>query len=126
MRIWNAYIVPDEHHAALLIDRARHGVDVRILMPGEKNDVTAAKIMQRRSYPPLAAAGIRLYEYQPTMMHAKTMIVDERLAVIGSINLDALSLTRLEEDAILVEDRALTEALARDWDADVARSRPVH
>jgi phosphatidylserine/phosphatidylglycerophosphate/cardiolipin synthase-like enzyme len=60
------------------------------------------------------------------MMHAKAMIVDERLTVIGSIYLDALSLTRLEEDAILVEDRALTEALARDWDADVARSRPVH
>jgi len=69
---------------------------------------------------------VQLFEYQPTMMHAKTMLVDERLAVVGSINLDSLSLTRLEEDAVVVEDPALVEAMARDWDADVARSRQVH
>ena len=124
--LWNAYFVPDDRLSALLVDRARHGVDVRVLAPGDKNDVTASKIGQRRSYGPLLAAGVQLFEYQPTVMHAKTMLVDERLAVVGSINLDSLSLTRLEEDAVVVEDPALVEAMARDWDADVARSRQVH
>ena len=123
--MWNAYFVPDDRLSALLAERARQGVDVRVLMPGDKNDVTAAKIGQRRSYKPLVAAGVQLFEFQPTMMHAKTMIVDERTAVIGSINLDSLSLTRLEEDAVVVADRALVEALERDWHADMGKSRPV-
>ena len=72
-------------------------------------------------------AGLRILgQYQPSMMHAKAMIIDDRVAVIGSINLDSLSLTRLEEDAIVVDDPALVEAMARDWDADIARSRQVH
>ena len=123
--MWCGYFVPDDRLAALLIDRATHGVDVRILMPGDKNDVTIAKLGQRRSYPPLAAAGVKLYEFQPTMMHAKAMLVDDALSVIGSINLDPLSLTRLEEDAVVVEDRALVETLERDWVIDIAKSRPV-
>jgi cardiolipin synthase A/B len=123
--LWNAYFVPDARLRDLLIARARAGVDVRVLAPGDKNDVAASKLGQRRSYPPLLAAGIRIYEYQPTMMHAKAMLIDDRVAVIGSINLDSLSLTRLEEDAVVVDDPALVTALARDWDADVANSRPV-
>ena len=94
--------------------------------PGDKNDVTASKLGQRHGYPPLVAAGIRIYEYQPSMMHAKTMIIDDRVVVIGSINLDSLSLTRLEEDAVVVDDPALVEAMTRDWAADVARSHEVH
>ncbi|MCU1283499.1 MAG: cls1 [bacterium] len=123
--LWNAYFVPDAHLRELLIAKARQGVDVRVIAPGDKNDVTASKLGQRHGYPPLLAAGIRVFEYQPTMMHAKTMIVDDRVAVVGSINLDSLSLTRLEEDAIVVEDPELVAALARDWDADVAQSREV-
>jgi cardiolipin synthase len=99
---------------------------VRVLAPGDKNDVLASKLGQRHGYPPLLAAGIRLFEYQPTMMHAKAMIVDERVAVVGSINLDSLSLTRLEEDAVVVDDPELVAALARDWDADIKQSREVH
>ena len=123
--IWNAYFAPDDHVRDLLIAKARAGVDVRLILPGEKNDVGVAKIAQRRSYPPLRAAGIRIFEYQPTMMHAKTMIVDERLAVIGSINLDSLSLTRLEEDAIVADDAALVSALERDWADDIKRTSEV-
>jgi cardiolipin synthase A/B len=124
--MWNAYFVPDDRLRDLLIARARAGVDVRVIAPGDKNDVEASKLGQRHGYPPLVAAGIRIYEYQPTMMHAKAMIVDDRIGVVGSINLDSLSLTRLEEDAVVVDDPALVEAMARDWDADVARSREAH
>ena len=124
--IWNAYFVPDDRLRDLLIARARAGVDVRLIVPGDKNDVTVSKLAQRRSYPPLVAAGIRIFEFQPTMMHAKAMLIDERVAVVGSINLDSLSLTRLEEDAVVVVDPAIVDALARDWNDDVHKSRAVH
>ena len=124
--IWNAYFVPDARMRDLLVAKAKQGVDVRVLAPGDKNDVLASKVAQRRGYPALLAAGIRVFEYQPTMMHAKTVIVDDRLAVVGSINLDALSLTRLEEDAVVVDDPELVTALARQWDEDVKKCREVH
>ena len=124
--IWNAYFTPDARLRDLLIARAKAGVDVRVIAPGDKNDVTVSKIAQRRGYARLLAGGLRIWEYQPSMMHAKAMIIDDRVAVIGSINLTSLSLTRLEEDAIVVEDPALVDAMARDWDADIAKSREVH
>jgi cardiolipin synthase len=124
--IWNAYFVPDDTLRDLLVRKRREGVDVRLLVPGDKNDVTASKIGQRNSYGPLLAAGIRIFEYQPSMMHAKVMILDERVSLIGSINLDALSLQRLEEDSLVVDDPALVEALERDWENDVAHCREVH
>jgi len=123
--IWNAYFVPDDRLRDLLIKKAQAGVDVRLIVPGDKNDVPISKVEQRRSYPPLVAAGIRIFEYQPTMMHAKTMIIDDSVSVIGSINLDSLSLTRLEEDAIVVDDPALTAALGHEWEADIARTSAV-
>jgi cardiolipin synthase len=124
--IWNAYFVPDDRLRDLLVAKAKAGVDVRVLAPGDKNDVLASKVGQRRSYPPLLAAGVHLFEFQPTMMHAKAMILDDRVAVVGSINLDSLSLTRLEEAAVVVEDPELVAALAKDWDADIAQSREIH
>jgi len=124
--IWNAYFVPDDRLRDLLIAKARAGVDVRIIAPGDKNDVTVSKIEQRRSYPPLRAAGIRIFEYQPTMMHAKAMIIDDRVGIIGSINLDSLSLTRLEEDAVVVDDPAIVTALEHDWNDDIQRTRAVN
>ena len=65
--------MPDARLRDLLIARAHAGVDVRVIAPGDKNDVDVSKVGQRRSYAPLLAAGIRIYEYQPTMMHAKAM-----------------------------------------------------
>jgi cardiolipin synthase len=123
--IWSAYFVPDAPLRRLLLRKRHEGVDVRLIVPGEKNDVPAARVGQRRSYGELRAGGVRIFEFQPTMMHAKTMLVDDRLAVIGSINLEPYSLTRLEEDGLVIEDTALVDALARAWNDDVARSREV-
>ncbi len=59
------------------------------------------------------------------MMHAKTMVVDDELSVIASINLDPLSLNKLEEVALVVQDRAFAANLARTFEADVTHARPV-
>src|SRR3712207_4246366 len=75
--IANSYFVPDDDFRRLLIDAARRGVDVRVLTAGEKTDVKTTWYAGRARYEELLRAGVRIYEYAPTMMHAKSMVVDE-------------------------------------------------
>ncbi|WP_052420719.1 phospholipase D-like domain-containing protein [Hyalangium minutum] len=106
-RLWiaQAYFTPNEPLTALLVEQARAGVDVRVLAPGDKNDHTSITLAQRATYDTLLAAGVRIWEYQPSMMHAKTMLVDDRLVLVGSINYDALSFNLLEEGSLVLEDQ---------------------
>lgn len=112
-RIWiaNSYFVPSTEILSLLVAKAKSGVDVRILAPGPIHDWRSIRAAQRDGYPELVAAGIQIFEYQPSMMHAKTMLVDDRLVVIGSTNLDPLSLRQMEEGSLVVEDPALARKL---------------
>jgi cardiolipin synthase len=123
-RLWisNAYFVPSRAILDELGEKARAGVDVRILSPGRKSDSKPAFFSQHAEYGDLVKAGVRVWEYLPSMMHAKTMVVDDGLAVIGSINLDPLSLNILDEGALVIEDPATVEALAALFVADMARS----
>lgn len=126
-RLWitNAYVVPSRAMFELLISKAKAGVDVRILLPGIKSDSKPALIAQHKEYPELVRAGIRVWEYTPSMIHSKTMLADDELAVVGSINLDPLSLDKLEESALLINDRNLTSELARRFDADARRANEL-
>ena len=81
--------------------------------------------LQRRLYRRLGRIGASAYEYQPSMMHAKTMLVDDRLVVVGSINLDFLSMEWLEEGCLVADDRRFAAALERRWQVDLERSRQV-
>ena len=69
---------------------------------------------------------IRVYEYQPSMMHAKTMVVDDELSLVGSINFDLLSMDKLEEDALVVQDRAFNEEMARSFERDLTQATEIH
>src|SRR2546430_12670374 len=109
----NAYFVPGKPVLELLRRRAKEGVEVRILVPGRKSDSSLSFLYQQREYGDLLKNGARVWEFQPTMMHAKTMVVDKSLVVIGSVNLDPLSLNKLEEGALVAEDPALAAELAR-------------
>ncbi len=124
-RLWitNAYFAPSSNVIETLKHKAAMGVDVRILVPDEKDDSKAAFVAQRRLYPQLAAAGIRVWEYQPAMVHAKTMIVDDRLSVVGSINMDPLSLNKLDESAIVVDDAAFAEGMAKSFIQDCTHAK---
>jgi cardiolipin synthase len=127
-RLWiaNAYFVPSHAILEMLKRKASEGVDVRLLMPGkQKSDSKASAGAQHVEYGPLVERGVRIFEYQPSMMHAKTMVVDDELSVVASINLDPLSLNKLEEVALVVQDRAFAENLARTFEADVTHARPV-
>lgn len=124
-RAWiaNAYFVPPPELLGALLALPRRGVDVRLLLPGPYQDHTTVTFVQRRLYPRLGRAGMRVYEYQPSMMHSKTMLVDDRLVIVGSINLDFLSMEWLEEGCLVADDREFAAGLERHWHADAARSR---
>jgi cardiolipin synthase A/B len=124
--IENAYFVPGKPVLELLRRRAKEGVDVRLLVPGRQSDSKLSFLYQQREYGDLLKVGVRVWEFQPTMMHAKTMVVDSSLVIIGSVNLDPLSLNKLEEAALVAEDPALAAELARLFDEDVARSKEQH
>lgn len=123
--IANAYFVPDESLLLLLAEKAQQGVAVQVIAPGGKNDLPLAEIGQRQMYRQLLAAGVKIFEYQPVMMHAKTMLIDDELAVIGSLNLNLLSLSRLEEAVVVVDDPQLVQALDASWRSDRAESREI-
>jgi cardiolipin synthase A/B len=105
-RLWitNSYFVPDDDFRGLLVRAARRGVDVRVLTAGEKSDVKTTTWAGRARYEQLLEAGVKIYEYQPSMMHAKTMVVDGLWSTVGSLNFDNRSLAYNNESNLLVLD----------------------
>lgn len=126
-RLWiaQAYFTPNEALLALLMERARAGVDVRVLAPGDKNDHTSITRAQRATYDALRAAGVRIWEYQPAMMHAKTMLVDDRLVLVGSINYDPLSFNMLEEGSLVLQDGEAARRMEAFFLEDLKHAREV-
>lgn len=122
IRLTTPYFLPDPSFLSALIQRARSGVSVTILVPGRRMDHPWVRLSSRRLFRPLLDAGIRIFEYQPSMIHQKLLIVDGLWAVAGTTNLDMLSFEYLDEINIAVRDGAF----AREWQArhqaDVAQS----
>ncbi len=126
-RLWiaNAYFVPSEGILELIKQKARAGVDVRVLAPYKNGDSKTAFGAQHMEYGDLMDQGVKVWEYTSSMMHAKTMLVDDELALVGSINLDPLSLHELEENALLVRDESFARELGRLFSADCSRSKAL-
>jgi cardiolipin synthase len=124
-RIWlaNSYFVPDGDTIRLLSDAARRGVDVRILVPGKVNDVPMTKAAGKSGFGELLRAGIRIYEYQPTMIHTKTMVVDGLFSTVGSTNFDNRSFRLNEELNLTVADEAFAHRLEQIFEEDLKHSR---
>jgi len=123
-RVWisNAYFVPSTPIMALLTRKARQGVDVRILAAGDRTDSKFYLPSQRARMEQLARDGVKTYEYAPTMMHGKTMLVDDRIVAVGSCNLDALSLNKMDEGALVVVDEKLAQEEAERFLQDLTVS----
>ena len=102
--IANSYFVPNRAFRRLLTDAARRGVDVRVLTTSSNTDVKTPWLAGRYRYDELVAQGVRIYEYQPAMMHAKTMVVDDFWGTIGSMNFDNHSLSSNNESSLVVLD----------------------
>jgi cardiolipin synthase len=125
IRLTTPYFVPDPSFLSALIDRARSGVSVIILLPGHRMDHPWVRLSSRRLFRPLLDAGIRLFEYQPAMIHQKLMIVDQLWSVVGTTNFDMMSFEYLDEINIAVRDEAFAGEARAQHDADVARSIEV-
>lgn len=127
-RLWitSAYFVPSRSIRAMLKAKAQAGVDVRLLVAGSKSDSKPSFVAQQVEYPSLIASGVRIWEYEPTMLHTKTILTNDRLAVVGSINLDPLSLNKLEESALVIDDERIGAELARQFEADCAHASEKH
>src|SRR2546430_12558952 len=85
-RIWitNAYCTPTSDQVELLTKAARRGVDVRILVPGQNNDQPLTKSAGRGAYGKLLEVGVKIFEYEPTMIHIKSIAADAQFSMIGS------------------------------------------
>jgi cardiolipin synthase A/B len=121
--IANAYFVPSAEFRHLLIDAVRRGVDVRILTPSEQTDIPIVRFAGRGFFRPLLDGGVRIWEYQGAMMHAKTFVVDGAWTSIGTLNFDNRSLALNEESALLTHDpdvgRCMEEVFLADLEASV-------
>lgn len=100
IRLSASYFVPDKLIARELLRAARRGVDIEIIVPGGRRDTSLARVASRAQWGKLLEAGVRLYQYQPTMYHCKGMIVDDRWVTLGSANFDRRSF-RLSDEANL-------------------------
>lgn len=104
------YFVPDEQLLFALIDCARRGVDTVMILP-KRNDSRVVAGASRSYYADLVDAGVKLYEYRPGLLHAKTMVADGEVALIGSANLDRRSFELNFENNILLRDKAFAREI---------------
>lgn len=123
--IQTPYFVMDGSTKWSLLQAARRGVRIRLLVEGELTDAKAVKHASRAGYEELLEAGLEIYEFQPTMMHTKAMLVDGLWSVIGSANFDNRSLELNDENNIGIADRDLAAALLADFERDLARTKKL-
>lgn len=125
-RVWltTPYFVPDRVLTEALVTAALRGVDVRLLVPG-KSDSRLVDWASRFYFPELLQAGVRIYEYDAGFLHAKTLVVDDWCAAVGSANMDVRSFKLNYELTAFVYGQNLAQALARQYHLDLLSAKPV-
>jgi cardiolipin synthase len=125
IRLAHSYFVPDRLTCDALIHARARGVAVEIIVPGPIMDTQFVRAASRSRWKPLLQAGVRIWEYQPTMYHCKIMVVDGCWTSVGSTNLDNRSFRLNDEANLNVLDGPFAAAQVRQFDADRACSREV-
>jgi cardiolipin synthase len=123
--ITNSYFVPDDDFRRMLTEAAKRGVDVRILSSGDQTDVRTTTWAARARYEELLRGGVRIYEYQPTMMHSKTFVVDGLWSSIGTLNFDNRSLALNNESNLLVLDETVGSEMTSMFLSDLEHSLEI-
>jgi cardiolipin synthase len=124
-RIWivNAYCTPTADQVDLLIKAVQRHVDVKLLLPGPNNDQPLTKSAGRAAYGRMLEGGVKIFEYQPTMIHEKAMVVDGLFSMFGSSNLDARSSEINEELDVVVYDEKFGQTMETVFEKDLQQSR---
>lgn len=125
-RLWltDAYFVATTPYVRALVEADRDGVDVRLLLPGS-SDVPVAQMLARAGYRPLLEAGIRIWEWDGPMLHAKTAVCDGRWARVGSTNLNPTSWLSNWELDVTVEDPRFADAMEAAYLEDLGNATEV-
>jgi len=124
-RIWitNAYCTPTNDQVELLNKAVKRGVDVQLILPGKNDDQPMTKSAGRAAYGRILEGGVKIFEYQPTMIHEKSMVIDGMFSLVCSSNLDARSSEINEELDIAVYDRDFGKEMEKVFEQDRALSK---
>jgi cardiolipin synthase len=122
--ITDAYLVLSTRALAVVAAASRRGVVVRLLLPGRNNHPMAGAAA-RRSYEMLLESGVEIWEWEGAMIHAKTAVIDEEISLVGSSNLDPLSLQRNYELNLLVIDPATSRDMRAMFESDLGNARRI-
>ena len=125
IRVTTAYFVPDDDLSDRLCQAAERGVHVQILLPGPFADKRFVQLCAEADYERLVASGVELYNFQPSMLHAKIMTVDGIVANVGSANLNTRSLNCDDEIDLVVIDPHIVQTLDDHFDSDLERSARI-
>jgi cardiolipin synthase len=120
-----AYFAPRPAFSRALADAAERGVDVRVLVPGPHADKEFMRVAGRRTYSELLDAGVAIHEYQPTMLHAKTLVVDGAWSTVGSVNFDNRSFQLNDEATLCVQSREFARELGEQFTRDLELSEAI-
>ena len=123
--IQSPYLITDESSDWSLAEARRRCVRVRMLVEGEVTDGKPVKFASRAAYERFLRQGMEVYEYQPAMMHAKTLVVDGVMSMFGSANFDNRSLELNDELNVVVFDQTLAGRITADFEADLQRSQKL-
>ncbi len=126
-RIWicTAYFNPDQTLIDLLIEKVKNGIDVKIILPGNHTDQKLSKVIAEDSFEELLEAGIELYYYTKTMMHAKIFLVDNDISCIGSANFNHRSMLKDDEINLVLIDEKVNSELATHFEEDLTYSDKI-
>ncbi|CAN5320309.1 phospholipase D-like domain-containing protein [soil metagenome] len=125
LHITNPYFIPTRGFRRVLGAAVERGVQVKVVMPGPYHDQPIVRRASRHTWPSLVSRGVELYEYQPTMIHAKTLVVDDAVILVGSINFDPRSFALNAEAGIVAADEGLAARMNTVFAADVAQSTRI-
>ncbi|WP_327298988.1 MULTISPECIES: phospholipase D-like domain-containing protein [unclassified Streptomyces] len=124
-RLTTAYFSPDAYFIELLCATARRGVEVEILLPGPHTDKRVCQLAGQHFYEDLLACGVKIWQYQPTMLHTKAITVDNVAALVGSTNFNRRSLDHDEEVMLAVLDEDFTAVLDGHFEQDLQVSELI-
>ena len=126
-RLWisSSYFVPEGRLRDAIANRARAGVDVRLLVPGPATDAKPVRLAGRSHYEELLEAGVQIFEFKPGMMHAKTVVVDSCWTLVGSANMDKRSVKLNEENIIGINDPRFAREVEEGLEVDFTRSEKI-
>lgn len=123
--ITNAYFLPDHDFRRFLREAVARGVDVRVLTPGGNTDQKSVWYAGRAHYQELIEGGVRIYEYAPTMVHAKTIVADGVWGYVGTLNFDNRSMSLNDEVAVVFWDEGLGEQMRAQYLRDLEHANEV-